>query len=440
MGSPTITMFAPDGSPGEIPADKVQAAQQAGFKRAYSMTSPDGKAGVIPEDRVADAEKAGFKKGPAPYDASSDHYRDRYDVSAGGIAQGALNEAGNVIKGGASMFAAPQGIGEALLGPALPAYRMVKGYGQSAVAGLKQAASYAQNGQPVRAAATVVGAVNPLSSGPTASINQRVDQGAPISNVIGQGLTDAGLLAAPEVARVAAPVVSRAAQGTAEGLYRNALKPSTTAPAATNAARVRTGLDEGLPVSAAGYEKLGNLIDDYNQKIAGEIAKDPNRPISPASSLNNLRSVRDKFQNQVTPGADVDAVNAKGNEFAGQFQPGGRFPQGTLPAADAQAMKQGTYSVLRGKFGEQGSAAVESEKALARGLKEEIANQFPEIANLNKAESRLLDLGPILERAVNRVSNNHTIGIGGPIMRDGSQGGDGEHWSSSGCRGAQVDC
>jgi hypothetical protein len=34
QGGMTVTMFAPNGSTGEIPADKVQAAQQAGFKRA----------------------------------------------------------------------------------------------------------------------------------------------------------------------------------------------------------------------------------------------------------------------------------------------------------------------------------------------------------------------------------------------------------------------
>jgi hypothetical protein len=86
-----------------------------------------------------------------------------------------------------------------------------------------------------------------------------------------------------------------------------------------------------------------------------------------------------------------------------------------MNAADAQAMKQGTYAVLKGKFGEQGSAAVEAQKALARGLKEEIASQFPEIDNLNKAESKLLDLQPILERAVNRTANHQLIGIGTPV-------------------------
>jgi hypothetical protein len=90
-------------------------------------------------------------------------------------------------------------------------------------------------------------------------------------------------------------------------------------------------------------------------------------------------------------------------------------PAPPMNAADAQAMKQGTYRVLKGKFGEQGSASVEAQKALARGLKEEIANQFPEISNLNSTESRLLDLQPILERAVGRISNHQLIGIGTPV-------------------------
>jgi hypothetical protein len=86
-----------------------------------------------------------------------------------------------------------------------------------------------------------------------------------------------------------------------------------------------------------------------------------------------------------------------------------------MNASDAQTMKQGTYRVLAGKYGEQGSAAVEAQKALARGLKEEIANQFPEINGLNAAESKLLDLQPVLERAVNRIANHQTIGIGTPV-------------------------
>lgn len=57
----TVPMLAPDGTSGDIPSDKVQAATAAGFKQAVAMTSPDGKTGYIPVERQQDAMQAGFK-------------------------------------------------------------------------------------------------------------------------------------------------------------------------------------------------------------------------------------------------------------------------------------------------------------------------------------------------------------------------------------------
>ena len=200
-----------------------------------------------------------------------------------------------------------------------------------------------------------------------------------------------------------------------QAAYESALKPSTTLSAADRANIVQTGLDNGIPVSKAGVEKIGDLVNDLNQKISDTIASDPNRPINPSKAVQNLNTTRAKFSNQVNPQADMNAINASGDEFLNQFrsQPGGAVRN--MTADEAQQMKQGTYRVLAGKYGEQGSASVEAQKALARGLKEEIATQFPEINNLNAAESRLLNLQPVLERAVNRISNHQMVGIGTPI-------------------------
>lgn len=203
---------------------------------------------------------------------------------------------------------------------------------------------------------------------------------------------------------------------TPAGAYESALKPSTTLPQATRDAIVQTGLQEGIPVTKAGVEKIGDLIDDLNSKIEAQIqAAGPNRTISPGAAVGNLKDVRAKFANQVNPTADVQAVDNSGKEFLDQFRsvPGGAVRN--MSAAEAQSMKQGTYRVLAGKYGEQGSAAVESQKALARGLKDEIAGQFPEIANMNAQESNLLDLQPVLEKAVARIGNHQGIGIGTPI-------------------------
>lgn len=203
---------------------------------------------------------------------------------------------------------------------------------------------------------------------------------------------------------------------TPEGAYESALKPSTTIPAAQRATMVQTGLENAIPVSKTGLQDIANLIDRYNQQIEAKInSAGPNRTINPGAAVQNLQSVRNKFATQVNPQADLTAIDNSQNEFLNQFRstPGGAVRN--MSAADAQAMKQGTYRVLAGKYGEQGSAAVEAQKALARGLKDEIANQFPEINSLNAAEGKLLDLQPVLERAINRNANHQLIGIGTPV-------------------------
>jgi hypothetical protein len=184
---------------------------------------------------------------------------------------------------------------------------------------------------------------------------------------------------------------------------------------------VQTGLKNAIPVTQGGMEKLGDLIDDLNSKIKDTIAQDPNRPIDPNAVATRADIAKAKFANQVNAGGDLAAIEASKNQFlreqgaqpATAVSPAQQAPP--MNATDAQAMKQGTYQVLKGKYGEQGSASVEAQKALARGLKEEIANQFPEIGKLNADESRLLNLQPILERAVNRISNHQLIGIGTPV-------------------------
>ena len=209
---------------------------------------------------------------------------------------------------------------------------------------------------------------------------------------------------------------------TPEQAYTNALKPSTTLTDAQRSNVVQTALQNEIPVSKAGLEKLGSLIDDLNDKIKGTIAQDPNRPIDPNAVSTRTDATKQRFSQQVNAQPDLSAIEASRQQFLREqgapvdMQGNLIGPAPSMGAANAQAMKTGTYRVLAGKYGEQGSASVEAQKALARGLKEEIATQFPEINNLNAAESRLLDLQPILERAVNRISNHQAVGIGTPIV------------------------
>jgi hypothetical protein len=57
---PTVPMFSPDGSLGDVPYDGMHDALQAGFKMGVNMRSKDGSMGVIPADKTQEAVKAGF--------------------------------------------------------------------------------------------------------------------------------------------------------------------------------------------------------------------------------------------------------------------------------------------------------------------------------------------------------------------------------------------
>lgn len=415
MADTTITMIAPDGTVGEIPIANLDTARQAGGKVAVHIQSPDGKPGWIPAENAHQAVAAGGKMLPmsAP-DAVKASYWDALTnpVGSGGAKQGIIG--GIQQLGGQAISAAAQPIIHPL-DTAVGTYNMVRHPRNTAeaIAG-KVKSDYQQGGLPLAAENIVGQTIGGIESG----------------RVLG-GVSSAAV-------KAAAPVVSKIADKTAVGLYRNAMKPPPgSMTAAESTAKVRTGLDYSLPVSASGVEKLGDLVDDFNKKIADELQNAPNRTIDPNAVATRADQAKANFARQVNPKSDVSAIEASKQEYLAKHgaspavgSPNNPQSMANIPgtpaqaaspysAIEAQAEKQATYGILRKKYGEQGSAAVEAQKALARGLKEEIATQFPEISNLNAAESRLLDLGPTLERAVNRISNNHTIGIGGPIFAGG---------------------
>ena len=264
------------------------------------------------------------------------------------------------------------------------------------------------------------------------------------------------------------PIKVPALPTVAERMYQSALKPSTTIPAIQRESLVKTGLNAEIPISPAGAGKLSGLIDDLNSKISQQIAaggpkpllrppvkgllpaapteiaipgSDPNmvgtveaphspravlqRPalpggpisyfdsgttINPQDVVKRLDSVKARFANQVNPEADLQAIDAAKAEFL-------KNNPDAIPAAQAQAMKQGTYQQLKGRaYGELKGATIESQKALARGIKEELETQFPEIKGLNAQESQFIGLDRALDKALNRIGNHQLIGIGTPIV------------------------
>lgn len=90
--------------------------------------------------------------------------------------------------------------------------------------------------------------------------------------------------------------------------------------------------------------------------------------------------------------------------------------QGFITPVEAQEMKKTLYALNRKHYGELKTAQTEGYKAMARGLKEELVKQNPELANLNKNSAELINLETLLEKSLNRVRNYDVIQLGDTIM------------------------
>jgi hypothetical protein len=195
-------------------------------------------------------------------------------------------------------------------------------------------------------------------------------------------------------------------------LYQSALKPPPGSYSTADVqGMVQTGLENKIPVSAGGIDRLNGLIKNLNQEVQAQIdaGAQAGQSVNKYAISSRLGATAKKFATQVNPAADLNAVGASGNEFL-DSQPT------NIPVGDAQKLKSGTYQQLGNKaYGELSSATIEAQKSLARGIKEELETQFPEIKNLNAAESKLYDLQPALERAVRRIDNHDIISLGSKV-------------------------
>jgi hypothetical protein len=192
----------------------------------------------------------------------------------------------------------------------------------------------------------------------------------------------------------------------AQEQYKIALRPRVNTPAADVREMVETGLAHELPIDETGVAKLSGLIDDLGKKINAQTEQAAQRGVTvdPKQVAERVDQVQPDFALQVNPERDLSALESTKKEFL-------RGPgAGPMPADFAQFVKQGTYRKIASDYGEMGTAQIEGQKALARGIKEELSRAIPELADLNEAQGKLLDLQPALESAVNRAVNSTSKG------------------------------
>lgn len=208
-----------------------------------------------------------------------------------------------------------------------------------------------------------------------------------------------------EMAKViAAPTM----QNWSKSLMQSALKPTLADLKTKRADRaVQTLLDEGISPNRAGVQELDKRITALNDQIK-QIISSSNATVNKGQVGLRLQETFDDFMKQVNPTADVETIKKAWLEFRNHPMLAGRTD---IPVKLAQEIKQGTYKQLSKKYGQMGSADVEAQKAIARGLREEIAGAVPEVASLNKRESELINALKVAERRAYMSGNRNVAGL-----------------------------
>lgn len=236
------------------------------------------------------------------------------------------------------------------------------------------------------------------SEGSNPSFGRAVAEAVPSAAAI------AGVKYLPDVVSSA----KTAMRGGAEDLMQSALKPTiATLKNGDAATAINTMLDQGINVSKGGLEKIHGKIDLLNDEIKSSIANSPAR-IDLQKVAVPLQDKLAQFKMQVNPNADLNSIKNAWQEFQDHPLLNGKTD---ISVQLAQDLKQGTYQQLNKKYGQMGSADIEAQKAIARGLKEGIANQVPEISGLNAQESALFKTLSVAERRVLMESNKNPMGL-----------------------------
>jgi len=242
------------------------------------------------------------------------------------------------------------------------------------------------------AAYEIGGKITDITKSPTAGY---------VANVIAETIPS---LVGGQMGSKAAPLLEKGATA----LMQSALKPTLEQLRTGKAAKaIQTLLDEGINVSKGGIAKLKAKIAELNEQIAEAIKSSP-ATVDKAKVAGALQGTLDRFSKQVNPKSDLATIENAWTEFLTHPLLTGKQD---IPVKLAQEMKQATYRELDKKYGELGSAAVESQKGLARGLKEGIAEAVPEIAGLNKKESELINALNVVERRALLEANKNPGGL-----------------------------
>lgn len=239
--------------------------------------------------------------------------------------------------------------------------------------------------------------------------------GSPLLGTIARVLPDAlqMMTAANISGEVAKPVV----EAGAKSLMHSAIKPggTTASQIAKGNAAVQTALENpGFNPSQGGVETVKKFISDRASQVAQDIANS-GATVDPRAVADYVPQAYGKFA--ARPNA-VQAVEDLGNvqtNFLNHPMVNGARE---IPIQTAQELKQGFQSAIGDRgYGELKTPITEGEKAIARGLREIIAQKAPSVAKPLGEEASAINSLKFLARRAAVEANKNPLGLGALVSQ-----------------------
>jgi len=233
--------------------------------------------------------------------------------------------------------------------------------------------------------------------------------GAKISG-IGEAASRAGSIIDPlNIARQAATAPLRVLpDGLPSRLWNSAVKPSSTKfkGREAQAALFNTAFENDIPLNVGGADKLQRLMDGVGTQVDDIIrpAAARGETIDAFNVANRVDDLRPYYENQALPGKYTQALDDVQYGFLNSH------PQ-NIPVDKALQMKRNIYHENRKKYGETRTVGDEAEKAVARGIKEELHTLHPELKALDGKFKEYINLDGAIEDALQRIGKHQLFGL-----------------------------
>lgn len=193
-------------------------------------------------------------------------------------------------------------------------------------------------------------------------------------------------------------------------LYKTAAKFSTTLDEAQRTRLAQIALDQEIPPTIKGLDKIDSMIADLDSKIAKMI--DDANTTGVKMSEKELFKAFGNLKKQQFFKEDVRAIDSVRKSIVEANEQLGRGK--SLPPEKVQKIKQKIYKNLTSYYDsvKNSPAKVDAKMAVAKASKEYLESILPEIKKLNKMDGDLIELRKALDRPVSRISNRDIIGLG----------------------------